>query len=112
MSRGTVCALPLHQRAEVIGGFVLVHDAGYIRGESLRVWRETFPRALAHVFLIVMITLLIVRSSIAGPVARTAQWRALRTGQVHIRQAESLSQARSAAAVLNNEKASAILSCA
>jgi len=109
-------ALPLHQRAEVIGGLVLVHDAGYIRAESLRIWRETFLRALAHVFLIVMITLLIVRWSIAGPVARTAQWmRALRTGQVYTRQAaadldlfrplvrevaafaESLTQARSAA---------------
>ena len=111
-----VYALPLHQRAEVIGGLVLVHDAGYIRAESLRIWRETFLRALAHVFLIVMITLLIVRWSIAGPVARTAQWmRALRTGQVYTRQAaadldlfrplvrevaafaESLTQARSAA---------------
>jgi trehalose-6-phosphate synthase len=111
-----IYALPLHQRAEIIGGLVLVHDARYIRAESLRTWRETFLRALAHVFLIVMITLLIVRWSIVGPVARTAQWmRALRTGQVTSRQAtadldlfrpivrevaafaESLTQARSAA---------------
>ena len=111
-----IYALPLHQRAEVVGGLVLVHDAGYIRAEGLRIWRQTFLRALAHVFLIVMITLLIVRWSIAGPVARTAQWmRALRTGQVYSHQAaadldlfrplvrevaafaESLTQARSAA---------------
>ena len=111
-----IYALPLHQHDEVIGGLVIVHDAGYIRTESLHLWRETFLRALAHVFLIVLITLLIVRWSIAGPIARTAEWmRALRTGQIPSRQsaadldlfrplvrevaafAESLTQARLAA---------------
>jgi trehalose 6-phosphate synthase len=111
-----IYALPLHQHDEVIGGLAIVHDAGYIRAESLRIWRQTFLRALAHVFLIVLITLLIVRWSIAGPIARTAQWmRALRTGRVSSHQnandldlfrplvrevaafAESLTQARSAA---------------
>ncbi len=111
-----IYALPLHQHDEVIGGLVIVHDASYIRAESLHIWREAFLRALAHVFLIVLITLLIVRWSIVGPVARTAQWmRALRTGRVSSRQhaadldlfrplvrevaafAESLTQARSAA---------------
>ena len=111
-----IYALPLHQHDEVIGGLAIVHDAGYIRAESLHIWRETFLRALAHVFLIVLITLLIVRWSIAGPIARTAQWmRALRTGRISSRQnatdldlfrplvrevaafAESLTQARSAA---------------
>src|ERR1022692_2161992 len=111
-----IYALPLHQNEEVIGGLVIVHDAGYIRAESLHIWREAFRRALVHVFLIVLITLLIVRWSIAGPIARTAQWmRALRTGAVSSRQhaadldlfrplvreiaafAESLTQARSAA---------------
>jgi trehalose-6-phosphate synthase/uncharacterized membrane protein affecting hemolysin expression len=109
-------ALPLHQRDEVIGGLAIVHDAGYIRTETLHIWRETFLRALAHAFLIVLITLLIVRWSMAGPIARTAQWmRALRTGKIPSRQnandldlfrplvrevaafAESLSRARSAA---------------
>ncbi len=111
-----IYALPLHQHDEVIGGLAIVHDAGYIRAESLHIWRETFLRALAHVFLIVLITLLIVQWSIAGPIARTAQWmRALRMGRVSSRQnandldlfrplvrevaafAESLHQARSAA---------------
>jgi trehalose-6-phosphate synthase len=108
--------LPLRQLDEVIGGLVIVHDASYIREESLHIWREAFLRALAQVFLIVLITLLIVRWSIAAPIARTAQWmRAMRTGQMPSRQsatdldllrplvrevaafAESLTQARSAA---------------
>ena len=48
----------------------------------MRIWRETFLSALIHVVLIVLITLLIVRWSIAGPIARTANWiKALRTGR-------------------------------
>jgi alpha,alpha-trehalose-phosphate synthase [UDP-forming] len=111
-----IYALPLHHLDEVIGGLVIVHDAGYIRAESFHIWRETFLRALAHVFLIVLITLLIVRWSITAPIARTARWmRALRTGRIPSGQnatdldlfrplvrevaafAESLHQARSAA---------------
>jgi trehalose 6-phosphate synthase len=77
-----IYALPLHDGDKTIGSLAIVHDAGYIRGESLRIWRETFLSALAHVFLIVLITLLIVRWSIAGPIARTANWiKALRTGR-------------------------------
>ena len=77
-----IYALPLHRQEEVRGVLAIVHDAGYIKDQSLRIWRETFLSALAHVFLIVLITLLIVRWSIAGPIARTAQWmRALRTGR-------------------------------
>src|ERR1035437_4033428 len=113
-----IYALPLHRGDELIGSLAIVHDSGYIRQESLRIWRETFLSALAHVVLIVLITLLIVRWSIAGPIARTAHWmKALRTGRgvVRIRVpdlemfrplarevatfAESLNVARSAAAL-------------
>jgi trehalose 6-phosphate synthase len=81
-----IYALPLHGGDKLgnklIGGLAIVHDTGYIHGEALRIWRETFLSALAHVFLIVLITLLIVRWSIAGPIARTAYWiKALRTGR-------------------------------
>lgn len=77
-----VYVLPLHRDAELIGELVIVHDASYIDAQIARVWRETFLRVLAQVFLIVLITVLIVRWSIAGPIARAAQWmRALRTGK-------------------------------
>ena len=77
-----IYALPLHSGDELIGSLAIVHDSGYIHGESLRIWRETFLSALMHVVLIVLITLLIVRWSIAGPIARTANWiKALRTGR-------------------------------
>ena len=77
-----IYALPLHRGDSIIGCLAIVHDSGYIRSESLRIWWENFLSALAHVVLIVLITLLIVRWSIAGPIARTAHWmRALRTGR-------------------------------
>jgi trehalose 6-phosphate synthase len=81
-----IYAAPLHQGDQLIGSLAIVHDSGYIRQESLRIWRETFLSALAHVVLIVFITLLIVRWSIAGPIARTAHWmKALRTGRGTVR---------------------------
>jgi trehalose 6-phosphate synthase len=111
-----ILALPLHRKDGLVGGLAVVHDVSYIHAQVLRVWRETFVRVLAQVFLIVLITLLIVRWSITGPIARAAQWmRALRTGRISSRQempdlemfrplarevatmAQSLSQARSAA---------------
>jgi len=111
-----ILAVPLHRKDKVVGGLVIVHEVSYIRAQVLRVWRETFLRVLAQVFLIVLITLLIVRWSITGPIARAAQWmRALRTGRISSRQempdlemfrplarevatmAHSLSQARLAA---------------
>jgi alpha,alpha-trehalose-phosphate synthase [UDP-forming] len=111
-----ILALPLHRKDAVVGGLAMVHDVSYIRAQVLQVWRETFFRVLAQVFLIVLITLLIVRWSIAGPIAQAAQWmQALRTGRISSRQkmpdldmfrplarevatmAQSLSQARNAA---------------
>ena len=101
---------------ELLGTLAVVHDASYIRAQILLVWRQTFIRVLAQVFLIAFITLLIVRWSIGGPIARAALWmRALRTGKVSFRQgvpdldlfkplarevatmAESLNHARTAA---------------
>jgi len=118
-ARVHIYVVPLHRPDQddiAVGSLAIVHDTEYIPAEARRIWRETFLSALVYVFLITVITLLIVRWSIAGPIARTAQWmRALRTGRVSSRQnapdlqlfrplarevatlAESLNQARSAA---------------
>src|SRR5215467_3708949 len=80
-------ALPLHRHDELVGGLALVYDVTYIRDESMRVWRDAFWRMLVQVLLITLITLLIVRWSITGPIARAAQWmRALRMGNIPSRQ--------------------------
>jgi trehalose 6-phosphate synthase len=81
-----ILSLPLKQNAQVVGGLAMVNDAGYIRAQALQVWRQAFIHILAQVLLIVMITLVIVRWSITGPIARAAQWlRALRTGRISSR---------------------------
>jgi trehalose 6-phosphate synthase len=110
-----ILALPIRRKDEVVGGLAVVHDVSYIRAQSLLLWRQLFFRVLAQVFLIVLITLLIVRWSMTGPIARAALWmRALRTGKISFQDvpdlamfrplarevatmAESLSHARSAA---------------
>jgi alpha,alpha-trehalose-phosphate synthase [UDP-forming] len=111
-----IFALPIHRQDPIIGGLAVVHDVSYIRAQSLHTWREAFLGVVLEVLIIVLITLLIVRWSITGPIARAAQWmRALRMGRISSRQqmpdldlfrplawevvtlAESLSQARTAA---------------
>jgi len=78
-----ICVVPLRSPDKFLGALAVVHDASYIREQSLHIWRETFLSGLVQVVLIALITLLIVRWSIEGPIARTAHWmRALRTGRM------------------------------
>jgi trehalose 6-phosphate synthase len=111
-----ILCLPLHRDEDLVGGVIIFHDMSYIHAQALQTWRDTFFRVLTQVFLIVVITLMIVRWSIAGPIAQAAKWiRALRTGRISLRHepppldilhplarevatmATSLSEARSAA---------------
>jgi trehalose-6-phosphate synthase len=81
-------ALPLHQHGEVAGGLAIFHDAGYIGAQGHRLRRETFFRVLVEMIIIVLMTLLIVRWSLTGPIARAALWmHGLRIGRVSARQA-------------------------
>ncbi len=87
-----IYAVPLRgARDEVIGGLAIVHDAHYINAQSAQMWRQSFLRVLVQVFLIASTILLIVRWSVAGPIARAARWvNALRTGGVHVSRTEFL----------------------
>ncbi len=78
--------LPLYQEEKVVGALALFHDANYIEAQSGRIWRDTFLRVSVQTLLIALITLLIIRWSIEGPIAKTAQWmRELRVGGAHQR---------------------------
>jgi len=76
-------AAPLHKADKnIIGGIVIVYETAYIRAEIFRVWGRVFIRVAGQVLVIIAITLLIVRWSLAGPIARAAQWmKTLRTGK-------------------------------
>jgi alpha,alpha-trehalose-phosphate synthase [UDP-forming] len=67
---------------KVVGEIIVVHDATYIRTEIFRVWSRVFLRIAIQVLVIAVITFLVLRWSLAGPIAHVAQWiRALRTGR-------------------------------
>ena len=76
-----VLAAPLHAiNKSVAGGMIVVYDTGYIRTQIFRVWSQAFVHIAGQVLVIVAITLLIVRWSLVGPIARAAQWmKTLRT---------------------------------
>ena len=82
-----IYAVPLHAHSnehhdEMAGSLVMIQDASYIDKQTAHMWRGSFLRVLVQVLLIALITLLIVRWSIEGPIARAAQWmHALRTGR-------------------------------
>lgn len=75
-------AVPLHQAGGVAGALAIFHDTDYIDAQSSHIWWDTSLRVLVQVLLIALITLLIVRWSIQGPIASMAQWmRAQRSGR-------------------------------
>ncbi|HEX3471799.1 MAG TPA: trehalose-6-phosphate synthase [Silvibacterium sp.] len=78
-----VVAVPLHAAdRSVAGGIIMADDTAYIRAEIFRVWGRVFVRIALQVLVIVAITILIVRWSLTGPIARVADWmKALRTGE-------------------------------
>ena len=78
-----VLAAPLHAADKsVAGGIVMAYDTAYIRNEIFHAWSGVFIRIAIQVLVIVAITILIVRWSLTGPIARVAEWmKALRTGE-------------------------------
>jgi len=75
LKRLYILAVPLHNiNDRVAGGMIVVYDTGYIRTQTFRVWGQAFLHLASQVLVIVAITLLIVRWSLVGPIARAAQW--------------------------------------
>jgi trehalose 6-phosphate synthase len=77
-----VLVSPLHGEAGVVGALAIFQDASYIDAQNFKLWQETFLRVFVQTLFIVLATLLILRWSIVGPIARTASWiRELRAGK-------------------------------
>jgi trehalose 6-phosphate synthase len=72
----------LQARGQPAGALAVFHDPSYIRSRLWGIWRDTFFRVLAQAVLMALVTLLIVRWSITGPIAQMAEWmRQLRSGE-------------------------------
>ena len=69
-----IYAIPLSAEDKTIGILAIFHDASYIDIRLLEIWKHNLLRFLTLSILIVIITLLIVRWSITGPIAQFAQW--------------------------------------
>jgi len=77
-----VFVLPLRPEDQVIGTPVLFHDATYIQDRLRQIWQSNFIRLLVQAVLISLTTLLIIRWTLVGPIARMADWmKRLRKGE-------------------------------
>jgi len=68
-----VFVLPLRPEQNIAVALVLFHDAAYIQDRLWQIWRNTFIRLLVQALLISLTTLLIVRWTLIGPIARMAE---------------------------------------
>lgn len=74
--------IPIEDDTRILGALLLYHNASFIEARLDGIWRTNFFRLLAHFFLIIITTVLIVRWSITGPLTQIAKWmRNLRTGR-------------------------------
>ncbi len=72
--------LPLSQEDKVNGALVIFYDPAYIRDRVSLIWKNNFIRFLANALVISLTTLFLIRWSMAGPIARMAEWmKSLRT---------------------------------
>ncbi|MGO8789887.1 MAG: trehalose-6-phosphate synthase [Terriglobia bacterium] len=77
---------PLEEESEVVGALAVFHDASFITTQTSRLWWNTFLRGLAQAVFIALVTLLIIRWSITGPMARATKWvQEIRAGKTPAR---------------------------
>ena len=67
-------ALPLHREEGVAGALVIIQNPSYIQDRLSLIWKNNFIRLLVYALVISLVTLLLIHWSIAGPIARMAEW--------------------------------------
>jgi trehalose 6-phosphate synthase len=66
--------LPIHREESVTGALVMLHDTAYIKDRLSLIWKNNFIRFLVNALVISLTTLLLIRWSMAGPIAKMAEW--------------------------------------
>jgi alpha,alpha-trehalose-phosphate synthase [UDP-forming] len=75
-------AAPLLDEDTTVGILADFHDASYIDVRLAEIWKQNLVRFLILSLLVVVITVVVVRWSITGPIAQIAAWvKDLRTGR-------------------------------
>ncbi len=67
-------ALPLHREKSVAGALVIIQDPSYIQDRLSLIWKNNFIRFLVNALVVSLVTLLLIRWSMAGPIAKMAEW--------------------------------------
>jgi trehalose 6-phosphate synthase len=66
--------LPLHREEAVAGALVIIQNPAYIQDRLSLIWKSNFIRFLVNALIISLTTLLLIRWSMAGPIAKMAEW--------------------------------------
>jgi trehalose 6-phosphate synthase len=75
-------AMPLRRDGDIVGTLVLVQDAQIVESRIALMWRRNFMRLLLQAFLIMLVSLWIVRWNVAAPLEGLAEWmKSLRSGE-------------------------------
>jgi len=73
-------ALLLFKEERAAGALVIIYDPAYIKDRLSLIWKNNFIRFLVNALIVSLTTLLLIRWSIAGPIAKMAEWmKKLRT---------------------------------
>jgi trehalose 6-phosphate synthase len=81
-----VYARPLRNEDSIVGTLALFEDATPVEVQTAKLWRESLKRLLVEMLLIPFFAFIVVRWSVQGPIARTAQWMTdLRKGKSNSR---------------------------
>lgn len=77
-----VYSVPLTVNEKTTHVLTLFYNAEYIQDRVLRLWVNSFLRALIQVFLITIVTLIIIFLNVMIPIKRTTEWiRKIRKGE-------------------------------
>ncbi|MDI6778588.1 MAG: trehalose-6-phosphate synthase [Bacteroidota bacterium] len=77
-----IFSFPIRQNDKNSGAIVIYHDISYIKTRLDGIWENNFIRLLTLSLLIILTTVLVVRWSIVGPIAKLAEWlKNLRMGK-------------------------------
>jgi len=66
--------LPLHQEEGVAGALLIIQNPSYIQDRLSLIWKNNFIRFLVNALVISLVTLLLIRWSMTGPIAKMAEW--------------------------------------
>ncbi len=80
-TRVYIYAMPLSAEKGGAGLLAIIYKTAFIKGRLSRIWLISFERLALQMLLIALVTLLVVRWNIMGPMARFAEWtKRLRLG--------------------------------